>query len=232
VTNEEAAFRMALAVLFGALVGVERQWHHKAAGIKTHALVTVGSAAFSLLSQLALGPNSTPVQIAAGVVTGIGFIGGGVIMRHTGGVQGMNSAATLWATGSLGLSIGGGHYALASAVLAAVLAAQLALRPISLWIDRLSGPVSTSCVRRVIVTFPPSADEAVRAALADFTAAGGVDLREYGEKRSGESEVTLEVHIHLPAKRAGEIRLLLKRLSAVPGVSHAEWSRVPIDESE
>jgi len=232
VAIDEAAFRLAVSVLFGALVGVERQWHHKAAGIKTHALVTVGAAAFALLSQLGLGPNSNPVQIAAGVVTGIGFIGGGVIMRHSGGVQGINSAATLWATGSLGLAIGGGHYALASAVLAAVLTAQIPLRSLSLWIDRRSGPVSTACVRRVLVAFQPSADEAVRSALANFVATGGIELKEHAEKRAGDSEIILEVHVNLPAGRAGETRLLLKQLASVPGVSRAEWSRLPPDESE
>jgi putative Mg2+ transporter-C (MgtC) family protein len=232
VAIDEAACRLAVSVLFGALVGIERQWHHKAAGIKTHALVTVGAAAFSLISQLGLGPNSNPVQIAAGVVTGIGFIGGGVIMRHTGGVQGINSAATLWATGSLGLAIGGGHYALASTILLAILIAQIPLRSLSSWIDRRSGPVSTACVRRVLIAFQPSADEAVRSVLANFVATCGIELKEHAEKRAGDTEIILEVHINLPAERAGETRLLLKQLSSVPGVLRTEWSRLPPEESE
>src|SRR5512140_2630153 len=127
--------RLTIAVLLGALVGIERQWHHKVAGVKTHALVTVGAAAFAVLSQIGLGPGSNPAQIAAGVVTGIGFIGGGVIMRRGASVQGINTAATLWVSGGLGLAVGGGHYAVASALFVAVLVVELPLRWLSLWID-------------------------------------------------------------------------------------------------
>src|SRR5260370_6499478 len=104
MTDVELGARLLIALLFGALVGIERQWHHKNAGLKTNTLVTVGAAAFALISLRGFGPTNNPAQVAAGVVTGVGFIGGGVIMRRGGSVQGINTAATLCARGSLGRS--------------------------------------------------------------------------------------------------------------------------------
>src|SRR2546428_13457616 len=124
MSDIELGVRLALSLLFGTVVGIGRQWHHKNAGIKTNTLVAVGSTSFALVSQHGFGPNSNPAQIAAGVVTGIGFIGAGVIMRRGGSVQGINSAATLWATASMGLAIGLGNFYLVYLVLAGILAGQ------------------------------------------------------------------------------------------------------------
>ena len=75
MTNMEFATRLVSSTLFGTLIGIERQWHHKNAGIKTNTLVAVGSTAFGLISELGFGPTTNPVQVASGVVSGIGFIG-------------------------------------------------------------------------------------------------------------------------------------------------------------
>jgi putative Mg2+ transporter-C (MgtC) family protein len=227
-----AFVRLTLAMLLGALVGVERQWHHKVAGIKTHSLVTTGAAAFALLSELGLGPSSNPVQIAAGVVTGIGFIGGGVIMRRGASVQGINTAATLWASGGLGLALGGGHYRVASALLVAVLVAELPLRWLSLWIDRHSGPPRTLDGFRLLVTFAPAAEPGVRSALAAFCSAEAAAVSDRGETRIGVAEVLLEARLRVPSDRASAMRDLSASLAALPGVSRAEWSRAAEDESE
>jgi putative Mg2+ transporter-C (MgtC) family protein len=135
----EVAARIALAFVLGALCGVERQWHHKNAGLRTHTLVAVGAAAFTIVSSLGLGPTNNPMLIAAGVVTGIGFIGGGVIMHQGPTVQGINTAATLWTTASLGLAAGAGYYALTVMVFLAVLVVQFPLQWVEHWIDRQAG---------------------------------------------------------------------------------------------
>src|SRR6266852_7512605 len=117
MTGAEMAGRLLLSALFGTLVGIERQWRHKNAGLKTNALVSIGATAFGLIALHGFGPGSQPTQIAAGVVTGIGFIGAGVVMHRGASVQGINSAATLWATASMGLAIGQGSYNIATSVL-------------------------------------------------------------------------------------------------------------------
>lgn len=112
--NEEAlmALRVVVAVLLGGLVGWEREWHGREAGIRTYGAVALGACVFALIStHLTTGNN--PHVIAAGVVTGIGFLGAGVILHDQGSVVGLTTAATLWATASIGLAVGYGMYTLA-----------------------------------------------------------------------------------------------------------------------
>jgi putative Mg2+ transporter-C (MgtC) family protein len=135
----ELALRILLALLSGAVVGVERQWHHKSAGIRTHALLALGATGFALISHLLFlrsNPQINATQIAAGVVTGIGFICGGVIMHRGGSVQGLNTAASLWTTAGIGLAIGAGYYPLACVMLVAVLIVQFPFVWIEDWLDQ------------------------------------------------------------------------------------------------
>jgi len=130
VSAVEVGARALVAMAAGALIGVERQWHHRAAGVRTHALLALGAAGFALIAHLLAvrDPQINPAQIAAGVVSGIGFLCGGVILHRGGSVQGLTSAASLWTTAGVGLAIGGGFYPLASVLLAAVLTVQFPLR--------------------------------------------------------------------------------------------------------
>lgn len=132
----ELALRFGIALLFGALVGIERRLHHKNAGIQTHALVSIGAAAFGVLSLLGFGPTNNPMLIAGAVVTGIGFLGAGVIMHRGASVQGINTAATLWATASMGLAAGAGYYALTAVVFTTMLIIQFPLR----WLEHRIEP--------------------------------------------------------------------------------------------
>src|SRR2546427_2556269 len=144
----ELAVRILLALVFGAVIGVERQWHHKSAGIRTHALLALGAAGFALISHLLFlnpNPQTNSTQIAAGVVTGIGFICGGVIMHRGASVQGLNTAASLWTTAGVGLAIGTGLYLLAYVMLAAVLTVQFPFVWIESWVDhRIASPLARS----------------------------------------------------------------------------------------
>src|SRR2546428_1564879 len=114
MTSIEIAGRLLMSALFGTVVGIERQWRHKNAGLKTNALVSVGATSFGQIALTSFGPGGSPTQIAAGVVTGIGFIGAGVIMHRGASVQGINTAATLWGAASMGLAIGQGAFPLAT----------------------------------------------------------------------------------------------------------------------
>jgi putative Mg2+ transporter-C (MgtC) family protein len=106
------ALRVVVAVLLGGFVGWEREWHAREAGIRTYGAVSLGACVFALLSTHVTTGNN-PHVIAAGVVTGIGFLGAGVILRDQGNVVGLTTAATLWATASVGLATGYGMYTLA-----------------------------------------------------------------------------------------------------------------------
>lgn len=125
------ALRAVLALLLGGLVGWEREWHGREAGIRTYGAVSLGACVFALLSNHITTGNN-PHVIAAGVVTGIGFLGAGVIMRGQGGVIGLTTAATLWATASIGMAAGYGMYTL-SVLVAVLVFGLLVLHHISAW---------------------------------------------------------------------------------------------------
>ena len=109
----EDLLKLGLAVLAGGLIGIEREFRDKAAGFRTLIFICLGSALFTILSVRLAGVND-PTRIAAGIVAGVGFLGAGVIMRDSGRVIGLTTAAAIWLTAALGMSIGGGEYALAA----------------------------------------------------------------------------------------------------------------------
>lgn len=117
VLSIETLASLLLAVLLGAIVGIEREMIHKPAGLRTHMLVSLGSCLFTIVS---IGFSIDPARIAAGIVAGIGFIGAGTIWAEKDKVQGITTAASLWATAAIGLTAGVGDYPLAVTVTALV----------------------------------------------------------------------------------------------------------------
>lgn len=106
------AARAILAAALGALIGWERERHGREAGIRTYAAVSLGACVFGLISSHITGA-SDPGRVAAQVVTGVGFLGAGVILRDQGRITGLTTAATIWATASIGLGVAFGMYILA-----------------------------------------------------------------------------------------------------------------------
>jgi putative Mg2+ transporter-C (MgtC) family protein len=100
--------RLLFAVFIGGLIGIERELHYKAAGFRTMMLICVGSALFTMFS-IRIGGPSDPARIAAQIVTGVGFIGAGVILHERGEVRGITTAASIWAAAALGIGIGAGY---------------------------------------------------------------------------------------------------------------------------
>lgn len=106
--------QLALAAFLGVLIGLERSYVRKAAGFRTYSLIALGSCLFTILSQSGFaGENADPTRIAAQIVTGIGFIGAGLIIFQEHKIQGLTTAAGLWATAAIGMAIGMGFYQLA-----------------------------------------------------------------------------------------------------------------------
>jgi putative Mg2+ transporter-C (MgtC) family protein len=108
------------AVLAGGLIGFEREYRDKDAGFRTLIFICVGAALFTILS-VKLAGDKEPTRIAANIVSGVGFLGAGVILRNEGRVMGLTTASAIWLTAALGMGIGGGYYALASVGLASIL---------------------------------------------------------------------------------------------------------------
>jgi len=128
--------RLSVAALLGLAIGFERQWRQRAAGLHTSSLVAIGSALFAMLDAT-LGPGDT-TRIVAGIVTGVGFIAGGSILRSGLTVTGLNTAATMWATAAVGALAGFGLFRQAAAGMAAIIILNLVLQPLAQAIDTRS----------------------------------------------------------------------------------------------
>src|SRR6187455_2284342 len=113
--------RLLIAALLGALIGLEREIHDHPAGMRTHLLVSLGSAGFTVLSIAAFpAPGADPARIAAQIVTGIGFLGAGAILKEGATIRGLTTAASLWATAAVGMAAGAGAWIVAIATSAIV----------------------------------------------------------------------------------------------------------------
>ena len=104
---EDAALRLVTALLLGGAIGIERQYRQRAAGLRTNALVALGAATFALIG-FSMAGEASPTRMAAQVVSGIGFLGAGAIMREGLNVKGLNTAATLWCAAAVGVGCGAG----------------------------------------------------------------------------------------------------------------------------
>src|SRR3989338_7469566 len=119
LTNAEIIVRVAASLLAGAIVGYEREKTRHPAGLRTHMLVCIGSTLITLTS-LQMFPND-PARVAAGIVTGIGFLGAGTIFMAKNSVRGLTTAASLWAVAGVGMALGAGAYFIAASAAVAML---------------------------------------------------------------------------------------------------------------
>jgi putative Mg2+ transporter-C (MgtC) family protein len=131
--------RLLLAAGLGAAVGVERELRRKPAGLRTNILIAVGSALFTTISIQLAATGGTPDRIAAQIVTGIGFLGAGAILRTGHSVQGMTTAATIWVNAAVGMAAGAGEYAMAAIATAITLVVLLVLLPLETYFERRAG---------------------------------------------------------------------------------------------
>ncbi|WP_434444729.1 MgtC/SapB family protein [Lentzea sp. E54] len=132
----DMTLRIAESMGLGALIGFERQYRSRMAGLRTNALVAVGAALFVLLSAQSFDGQGDPTRVAAQVVSGIGFLGAGVILRDGLSVRGLNTAATLWCAAAVGSLAGAGLHAVAAAGTVAIIAVNVGLRELGRAVDR------------------------------------------------------------------------------------------------
>jgi putative Mg2+ transporter-C (MgtC) family protein len=124
----DMVIRLVVAAFLGAVIGYERAQAKKPAGIRTHLLVCMGAALFTVISIYAFSGPADPSRVAAGVVVGVGFLGAGTILRQERGVAGLTTAATIWAVAAIGVAIGAGLYVV-GAVAAVIIPVALRFLP-------------------------------------------------------------------------------------------------------
>jgi putative Mg2+ transporter-C (MgtC) family protein len=139
MTFVDAMLRLLVAAGLGAALGLEREYRQKAAGLRTNMLIALGAALFTVVSVTIAGPAGPSDRVAAQIVTGIGFVGAGAILRGRSGVHGMTTAATIWVNAAIGMAAGSGLLAVAAAATAITLIVLVLLPPIEGYFDRRAG---------------------------------------------------------------------------------------------
>ena len=134
---ENIVGKLLLSLLIGGLIGAERQYRSKSAGFRTLTLICLGSTLFTIFSE-SIGGNGNPDRIASNIATGIGFVGAGVIFKGDFGVNGITTAAMIWATAALGMGIGAGYGSASAIACALILTMLFVFSQLEGWIDRIN----------------------------------------------------------------------------------------------
>lgn len=220
---EKDALDLLVAIFVGGLIGFERQWRRREAGLRTNTLVALGAAIFVVFENHF--DSASPTRVAAQVVSGIGFLGAGVIWKEGVNVRGLNTAATLWCSGAAGLLAGSGQWGRALTAALLVASVNLVLRPLVKVINRQpieGAEVETSYTVTVICQ---AADEArIRALLVQGSMSSELHLHHL-ESRDIEGSSRVEVTAILSSEKRSEVVLetIVGRLSLEPGVTAARW---------
>lgn len=221
---ESAAINLLTAMACGALIGSERQVRQRMAGLRTNALVALGSASFVIFSGL-YPDEVSPTRVAAQIVSGIGFLGAGIIFRDGFNVHGLNTAATLWCSAGVGMMAGNGAWEHALLLTAMVVFVNLGLRPLVKLLKRYTrAGVPVVRAYRVEVAVDPAQEAEVRSLILRTLSLGGLHISEIGVTRAGEG-AGLDLSATVTSEMVGEAALeqAVQRLAAEPGLMRVRW---------
>ncbi len=229
-TMISAVLNLGTAFSLGSLIGFERQWRQRLAGLRTNTLVALGAAAFVDLGiRLAGGEGGT--RIIAYVVSGIGFLGGGVIMKEGTNVRGLNTAATLWCSAAIGAMCGAGQHGFAIVTTAFVILVNLLLRPLVRLVQRQ--PLATSELESryaIWIVCHGEAEAHVRALLLRDL---GSVLHVQGLESSdieGSNRVEVTALVRADNRQDRLLEQIVGRLSLEPMVTAARWRLTSLDD--
>jgi putative Mg2+ transporter-C (MgtC) family protein len=219
----DVLWRLTLAAVLGGAVGFERELREREAGLRTHLLVSVGSALFTIVSAYAWtdftfsrvnGLTFDPTRIAAQIVTGVGFLGAGAIIRQGFSVRGLTTAATLWLVAAIGMASGAGYW---EAALIATIGAIVTLWPLKIFAHRVVERYRPEHAQRLVVELEGGEAAApVLAALEELR--GRVSQFELNDTREGrELALTVEFPLSLPQSSVAG------RLGRLPNVRAVRW---------
>jgi putative Mg2+ transporter-C (MgtC) family protein len=214
--------RLAVGMGCGALIGLERQWRARMAGLRTNALVATGATLFVLYA-VSTNDNS-PTRVASYVVSGIGFLGGGVILREGFNVRGLNTAATLWCSAAVGVLAADGQLLFAFIATGTVVSIHLLGRPLGRLIDHDHAeegedqqPYQLQLICR------RKSEKYARAQIVQHTSANGLILRGMHTGRADDDNVTLTAFLLMDGHAPARLEQLVAELSLQPGVQAVHW---------
>jgi putative Mg2+ transporter-C (MgtC) family protein len=217
-----------VALLMGIAIGAERQFRRHPAGLRTNALVCIGSALFVSMPRL-IGATEDPTRMASTVVSGLGFLGGGVILREGLNIRGLNTAATLWCSGAVGSLCGAGFPLPAIMGTALILGVNLGLQAPSRWIDaRRAGATDVETGYQLRVECEEKQGSTVRAILVHYIN-GYSEMTVQGVSTvdgAAAGYVAVAADVIASQRKDREIQEIMSRLNIEPGVRAVSWSKV------
>lgn len=211
------------AFVLGTLIGAERQYRQRSAGLRTNVLVCLGAAAFVDLAAIVHGPDGA-ARVISYVVSGIGFLGAGVIMKEGGDVRGLNTAATLWASAAVGACAGADYVAEAVLVTAFVIAGNTLLRPLVNAINRT--PISEEqgeAIYEVYVLADAGKVSDAREALYEILNKARYPVAHIEMDRIGEGIMEIVATLVSQSVDAGDLKKVMAELTEVDSISRARW---------
>jgi putative Mg2+ transporter-C (MgtC) family protein len=220
----ESIGRLGLALLLGSTIGIERQWHQKMAGLRTNALVALGSCGFVVFSSMV--GEGDPTRIAAQVVTGIGFLGAGVILREGINVHGINTAATLWCSSMVGTFAGGGYWIPSMVAAGFVVGTNICLRPLIRRMNSRMGISANSETYYTVTLTCRSLEEAhLRSLLLHALSQSGLGLRRMDSADIPDTaKVIVTSQAVAPKRIDAALEQIVGRLSLEPHITAATWA--------
>src|ERR1700689_4183380 len=224
------ALRLAVGVGCGSLIGFERQWRARRAGLRTNALVAAGATLFVLYSVAT--EDSSPTRVASYVVSGIGFLGGGVILREGFNVRGLNTAATLWCSAAVGVLAASGHLVFTLIATSTIVGIHLLGRPLGHLIDRdnVVEEDEDDQPYQLQVICRPKSEKYARAQIVQRTAGSEFVLRGIHTGRAGDGSVALTAYLLSDGHAPARLEQLVAELSLQEGVQAVHWYAGEQDE--
>jgi putative Mg2+ transporter-C (MgtC) family protein len=212
------------AFVLGTVIGAERQYRQRSAGLRTNVLVAVGASAFVDLANHLTGSDGS-VRVISYVVSGIGFLGAGVIMKEGMNVRGLNTAATLWASAAVGCCAGADLVAQAALLTLFVLGGNTLLRPLVKAIDRIPiNEQSSEALYDVLVSADINSVAQAREFLLEKLAAANYPVRDTDVVYRSEEEAEIVATLVSLSIEPDELDAVVASLAGLPGVRHATWN--------
>jgi putative Mg2+ transporter-C (MgtC) family protein len=223
LSTADFVLRLAVGLGCGALIGLERQWRARMAGLRTNALVAAGATLFVLYAVAADDTSST--RVASYVVSGVGFLGGGVILREGFNVRGLNTAATLWCSAAVGVLAAAGHLLFALIATGTIVGTHLLGRPLGRLIDgdHQIEEDEGQLPYRVQVICRPKSEKYDRAQIVQHTSSNDLVLRGIHTGRGSDDKIVLTAHLLVDNHAPARLERLVAELSLQPGVYTAHW---------
>ena len=220
----DTGISLTAAFLLGGLIGLERQYRQRTAGLRTNILVAIGAAIFVDAANRLTGHDGA-VHVMAYVVSGIGFLGAGVIMREEGNVRGINTAATLWASGAVGACAGADLILEACLATLFVLAANTLLRPVVAFINRQPlDTISVEVTNSVYIITPKHSQKHALKQFIQTLEDAGYQTQDIEVHQFGSDEVEIQAVLTTAAVDGDEMDQLIAKIADQEYVSQAFWS--------